>query len=274
MPGKQKSGPPYNDPPPGTYVTVTNPWGMHTNPRERGQSDVDRLAAWAGVVLLEAGVGDNGQAPSVECVYRLGTRDEVIIQFPLGTDIFPLLGEHRWATIAKQWTGSPNDPRSSCVFIYNWRNNGDPATHNWTEQYPNRLPPGSVPSKSPYPPPTWTRPPARLTNLVISIPPPPAPPPLPDPGLGSCSPEVVPTPSQCDIGQPRSPKAQSPALEEQPPAENTSLFSPYHPPSQHPSHAHFLNQDQQHTHTPSEPTPEPKFKKKFDPYELGEVLHS
>jgi hypothetical protein len=73
MPGKQKSGPPYNDPPPGTYVTVTNPWGMHTNPRERGQSDVDRLAAWAGVVLLEAGVGDNGQAPSVECVYRMGT---------------------------------------------------------------------------------------------------------------------------------------------------------------------------------------------------------
>ncbi|KIK93954.1 hypothetical protein PAXRUDRAFT_828456 [Paxillus rubicundulus Ve08.2h10] len=282
MPGKPKSGPPYNDPPPGTYITVTNPWGVNPNPRERGQSDVDRLAAWAGVVLLEAGVGDHR---SVECVYGMGTRDEVIIQFPLRTDIFPLLGEHRWARIAKKWTGSPNDPRSSCVFIYNWRNNGDPATHNWTETYPNRLPPGSVPSKSPYPPPTWARPPARLANFVISIPPPPTPALPPGPGLGlelptlseSCpSLEVAPTPSQpgicsSDREQPRSPTTQSSTLEGQPPAVHTSLFSPYQPPPQHPSHAHFLDRNQQNkSHPPSEPTPEPKFKNKLDPYELEE----
>ncbi|KAF9218708.1 hypothetical protein BS17DRAFT_790821 [Gyrodon lividus] len=287
MPGKPKSGPPYNDPPPGTYVVVTNPWGMSTNSRARGQSDVNRVAAWLAVVLREAGVIYE-RVPTVECVYGMGTRDEIIIQFPVGTDVFPLLGEHLWARITKQWSGSPGDLRSSCVFLYNWQNNGDPANHNWTENYPNSMPPGSVPSRSPYPPPTWTRPPPRLTNFVHSLPRPPTPPPLPALQLESelgpeptmlCSPEkVVPAfipqsegknqPGVCDGG--KRPVTQSPAPEEQPPPENTSLFSPYQPPPQHPSHAHFLDQNQQHPPTPSELTPEPKFIKKLDPYEIEE----
>lgn len=53
-------------------------------------------------------------------------RDEIILQFTEGTDIIPLLGEHRWSNFAKHCRDL-TDTRSTCVFIYNWRNNGDPA---------------------------------------------------------------------------------------------------------------------------------------------------
>ncbi|KAF9236022.1 hypothetical protein BU15DRAFT_77429 [Melanogaster broomeanus] len=255
---------------------------MDPNPRARAQSDFDRVAAWAEVVLLEAGVGC-GRVQGVECAYGMGTRDEIIIQFPVGTEVFPLLGEHHWAAIAKRWTGSTDHSPSSCVFIYNWRNNGDPAHHNWTEYYPNPLPPGSVPSKSPYPPPTWACPPPRLTKLVHSLPRPPTPPPLSQLSMGSeiehVPPALPPPPDVTPTHMPESEEGsqskgmESPRQETRVPVrqpENTSLFRQYQPPYQHPVHAHFLSQNQQHVPTSAEPIPEPKFIKKLDPYEMEE----
>ncbi|KIJ63508.1 hypothetical protein HYDPIDRAFT_112927 [Hydnomerulius pinastri MD-312] len=123
MPGKPKSGPPYTDTPPGSYIVITNPWGMSHNIRDRSQLDANRVAAWAQLVLKEA--TGSGRVPSVECVYGMGTRDEIIVQFPQGTDIAPLLGEHHWAAFSR--ISTPDDPHSSCIFAYNWLKNGDPA---------------------------------------------------------------------------------------------------------------------------------------------------
>ncbi|KAI9456483.1 hypothetical protein HD554DRAFT_1846877 [Boletus coccyginus] len=186
MPKTSKPGPPYTDIPNEIYVVVTNPWGMSSNPRSRGPDDYKRIAAWAKFALHQAGLS-GGRIPTVECIYGMGTRDEIIMQFAEGTDIVPLLGKHRWATFANQCL-DPNDPRSTCVFLYNWKNNGDPANHNWTENYPVALSLDKVPAKSPYPAPSWTSPPSTLTNLVLPIPQPPIPLPILDrednPGQG------------------------------------------------------------------------------------------
>ena len=114
----------------------------------------------------------------------------MVVQLPYSTDIQSLLGEHKWSVIAKKWDGDPNDPRASCIFEYNFRNNGDPGNRefpclfyfccaftldlladNWTDQYPNPLPEGViVPAKSPYPEPNWAEPPSSIRSLVFPIP--------------------------------------------------------------------------------------------------------
>ncbi|KAH7883465.1 hypothetical protein F5I97DRAFT_251224 [Phlebopus sp. FC_14] len=272
MPGRPKSGPPYNDPPPATYVVIVNPWGMNPTSRDRGQRDVDRVAAWVELILREANGGGGGRAPRVECVYGMGTRNEVIVQFPLGADVTPLLGEHRWATIARKWDGSPNDPRSSSCFIYNWRNNGDPANHNWTEWYP--YPGQVVPAKSPYPAPSWTTPSLTLTNFVLPIPRPPTPPPQPEPESPSIS-QPVPQqvvknedPHDAPLPMKAEPTDEKPLLSENtatqaPSTSDGSLFRPYERPAHYPSQ--LLNQPQQLSQ-PAES--DFKFSRKHDPYEL------
>ncbi|KAN0081717.1 hypothetical protein V8E55_009341 [Tylopilus felleus] len=268
MPKRPKGGPPYTDVPDEVYVVVTDPWGMNTNPRERIPRDFNRVASWARFALQQAGL-DGGHIPTVECIYSMGTRSEIILQFSEDTNIVPLLGEHRWANFAKDCR-DPN--RSTCVFLYNWRNNGDPANHNWTENFPQSLPLDKVPAKSPYPAPSWTSPPPTLTNLVLPIPRPLLPPPIPNNvhNLGQeqqsiTSPSPAP-PQQVDHPQ----SAEQPAEQE---SASTNLFKPYEPPAQHPSHAQFLNQSETRggdvSSSQARP-PSPKFVKKLDPYELEE----
>lgn len=72
MPKKPKSGPPYTNIPDEVYVVVTNPWGMHSNPRLRGSGDFNRIASWAQFALKQAGLG-GGRIPTIECIYGMGT---------------------------------------------------------------------------------------------------------------------------------------------------------------------------------------------------------
>ncbi|KAH0828909.1 hypothetical protein J3R83DRAFT_2328 [Lanmaoa asiatica] len=206
----------------------------------------------------------------------MGTRDEIILQFQEGTDIIPLLGEHRWANIAKDWKGPPDDPRSTRVFIYNWRNNGDPANHNWTENFPNRLPLDNVPAKSPYPAPSWTQPPSTLTHFVHPIPHPPIPPPMHNhrhnAGQEQQSATLPPPSTVTPSPAPQEQSGEHPVAQD---SVSTNLFKPYEPPSQHPSHAQLLNRKQARCDEASSSRaspPPPKFIKKLDPYELGEIL--
>ncbi|KAG8220564.1 hypothetical protein J3R82DRAFT_3297 [Butyriboletus roseoflavus] len=276
MPKKPKAGPPYTDIPEEIYVVVTNPWGMNANPRSRNPGDFNRIASWAQLILQQAGLG-GGRVATIECIYSMGTRNEIILQFQEGTDIIPLLGEHRWANFAKGW--NPNDPRSTRVFIYNWRNNGDPANHNWTENFPNPLPLDTVPVKSPYPAPSWTQPPSTLANFVLPIPHPPILPPVPNhehnPGQEQQSailpPPSVVTPSPAPPEQPDQPDFGEQAVAQD--SVSTNLFKPYEPPSQHASLARFLDRQQarcdEALSSQASPPP-PKFIKKLDPYELEE----
>ncbi|KAF8550370.1 hypothetical protein OG21DRAFT_421776 [Imleria badia] len=257
MPKRPKSGPPYTDIPAEVYVVVTNPWGMSSDPHLRGKG--------------------GGRIPTIECIYAMGTRDEVILQFAEGTNIVPLLGEHHWANFAKH-SPEPNRPPSTCVFLYNWRNNGDPANHNWTENFPTPVPLDTVPARSPYPAPSWTSPPPTLTNLVLRIPRPAIHPPIPN-ELNPVQEQqsVMSPPPSTVTPSPATPQQRGqPESGEQPAAHDlvsTSLFTTYEPPSQHPSHAQFLNRSQTRVGEPSSSQaspPSPKFIKKLDPYELDE----
>ncbi|KAG0708569.1 hypothetical protein DFH29DRAFT_890899 [Suillus ampliporus] len=258
---KGKTGPPYSGRV-AEYVVVTSPWGMNRDSKNRVARDFNRLAAWIQHILQDKGVD-----ATVECIFRMGTRDEVIVQFPYGTDIQPLLGEHKWAIISKKWDGHPNDGRASSLFEYNFRNNGDPSNHNWAEEYPSPLPPGSVPAKSPYPEPGWAEPPSSIRSLVLPVPPR-SPLPVPE-----AEPTAISVPEFRE--KPPLPPVPPPAS----PTNITSAFKPYVPPMQHPAHGTFINQpgnpsvDQQsHQSTPGEGehVPALKYIKKLDPYQEEE----
>lgn len=226
----------------------------------------------------------------------------MVVQLPYGTDIQSLLGEHKWSLIAKKWDGNSNDPRTSCIFEYNFRNNGDPGNRefpcpfyfhctftldfladNWADHYPNPLPKGvTVPAKSPYPEPNWAEPSSSIRSLVLPIPlrslphiPEPEPTPTPMPATTTPLPPCIPI-----------------QISPLPPVEITvsrlwlkvsacvvkhiqSTFRPYEPPTQHPAHGTFINQTNQPKNTCGSPPakgddlPGPKYIKKLDPYQEG-----
>ncbi|KAI6145393.1 hypothetical protein BKA82DRAFT_4164361 [Pisolithus tinctorius] len=162
-------GPPYTDPPSATYIVVIRPWSV-ASPPKRTQQDYDRVGTWIAYILWDA-TGRGASAPSIESIYRMKTRDEMIVQLPLGTDISPLLGEHHWPSFVKGWKNhSGAGGQSTLVFLYNWQNNGDPANRNWEEFFPNILPLHSVPIKSPYPYPSWAKLPSTLSSFALPIP--------------------------------------------------------------------------------------------------------
>ncbi|KAG1878906.1 hypothetical protein F4604DRAFT_1679777 [Suillus subluteus] len=184
---KSKTGPPYTGRN-AEYVVVTTPWGMKRVPRSRVSQDFNNLAAWVQLILQDKDIH-----AQVELIFSMGTRDEVIVQLPLGTDIQPLLGEHKWAIISKKWDGNQNDDKASCFFEYNFRNNGDPGNHNWAEECPNVSPEDVPPVKSPYPEPGWAEPPRSIRSLVLPIPPRPL---LPTP---EAEPTLIPAPTPIPV---------------------------------------------------------------------------
>ncbi|KAG2073744.1 hypothetical protein BDR04DRAFT_1094284 [Suillus decipiens] len=246
---KSKTGPPYTGRN-AEYVVVTTPWGMNRVPKSRISQDFNRLAAWVQLILQDKDID-----AKVQCIFGMGTRDEVIVQLPYGIDIQPLLGEHKIANISKRWDGNPNDDRASCFFEYNFRNNGDPSNHNWAEEYPDVTPEFVPPVKSPYPEPGWAEPPRSIRNLVLPIPHRPV---LP-------TPEAEPTPTP-DPETTHPPPDSLPAA----PANITSTFRPYEPPTQHPTHGTFINQTNQPTPAKGKQATAQKHMKKLDPYQEDE----
>ncbi|KAG1846568.1 hypothetical protein DFJ58DRAFT_798822 [Suillus subalutaceus] len=266
---KSKTGPPYTGRN-AEYVVVTTPWGMDRVPRSRVSQDFNNLAAWVQLILQDKDIH-----AQVELIFSMGTRDEVIVQLPLGTDIQPLLGEHKYAIISKKWDGNPNDDKASCFFEYNFRNNGDPGNHNWAEVCPDVTPELVPPAKSPYPEPGWAEPPRSIRSLVLPIPPRPL---LPTP---EAEPALIPAPTPIPVPvleKTHPPLVPPPAA----PANITPAFKPYEPPMQHPAHGMFINQTNQpkspsadrqsHQPTPAkgEHVPAPKILKKLDPYQEEE----
>lgn len=238
---------------------------MNRVPRSRVPQDFNRLAAWVQLILQDKDID-----AKVQCVFGMGTRDEVIVQLPYGTDIQPLLGEHKLAIISKRWDGNPNDDRASCFFEYNFRNNGDPSNHNWAEECPDVTPEVVPPVKSPYPEPGWAEPPRSIRSLVFPIPPRPL---LP-------TPEAEPTPILVPVFQETT--HLPPVPPHAAPANIISAFKPYEPPTQHPAHGTFINQTNQpgnpsadrqsNQPTPAEGEyiPAQKYMKKLDPYQEEE----
>lgn len=266
---KSKTGPPYTDRN-AEYVVVTTPWGMNRVPRSRVPEDFNRLAAWVQLILQDKDID-----AKVECIFSMGTRDEVIVQLPKGTDIQPLLGEHKLAIISKRWDGNPNDDRASYFFEYNFRNNGDPSNHNWAEECPHVTPKFVPPVKSPYPEPGWAEAPRSIRSLVLPIPPRPLPTPEAEP-----APIPVPTTIPVPVSQETThlPHVPPPAA----PANITSAFRPYEPPTQHPAHGMFINEanqprnfsaereSNQPTPAEDERVPAQKYMRKLDPYQEEE----
>jgi hypothetical protein len=242
---------------------------MNRVPRSRTSEDFNRLAAWVQLILQDKDIH-----AKVEQIFSMGTRDEVIVQLPLGTDIQPLLGEHKYAIISKNWSGNPNDDKASCFFEYNFRNNGDPGNHNWAEVCPDVAPDLVPPAKSPYPEPGWAEPPRSIRGLVLPIPPRPL---LPTPEAEP-APNIVPAPIPDPVFQEKIPLPPVPPPAA--PANFTSAFKPYDPPTQHPAHGMFINQTNQpknpsadrqsHQPTPAEGEPAQKYLKKLDPYQEEE----
>lgn len=266
---KSKTGPPYTNRN-AEYVVVTTPWGMNRVPRSRVPEDFNRLAAWVQLILQDKDID-----AKVECIFGMGTRDEVIVQLPKGTDIQPLLGEHKLAIISKRWDGNPNDDRASCFFEYNFRTNGDPSNHNWAEECPHVTPKFVPPVKLPYPEPGWAEAPRSIRSLVLPIPPRPLPTPEAEP-----TPIPVPTTIPVPVSQETThlPHVPPPAA----PANITSAFRPYEPPTQHPAHGMFINEANQPRNPlagreSNQPTPAEaehvsaqKYMKKLDPYQQEE----
>lgn len=263
---KSKTGPPYTGRN-AEYVVVTTPWGMNRVPRSRVSQDFNRLAAWVQLILQDKDID-----AKVQCIFGMGTRDEIIVQLPYGTDIQPLLGEHKLAIISKKWNGNPNDDRASCFFEYNFRNNGDPSNHNWAEECPDVTPAVVPPVKFPYPEPGWVEPPRSIRSLVLPIPPRPL---LPT-SETEPTPIPVPTTAHATVSHETTHLPSVPPLAA--PANITSTFKPYEPPAQHPAHGTFIKQTNQPRNSSADqqsnqPTPVKgehvsvqKHTKKLDPY--------
>ncbi|KAH7912716.1 hypothetical protein BJ138DRAFT_1147706 [Hygrophoropsis aurantiaca] len=256
MPKQKKTGPPYTDRG-AEYVVVAKPWGMDPASKNRAQPDVNRIGTWIHVVLRD-------QAINVipETVYMMGTRDEVIVQLPMGTDIRPLLGQHRWSTFSHRHASHPG---ASFVFEYNYRNNGNPENHNWAEHYPQIL--EGAPVKLPYPKPSWIEPPNFIRSLVLPIP----------RHLFETETTTNSTPAQDIVSPALLPPSPPPQVEDQShPTDPVSLFVPYHRPAQLPDNS-STTIDTSETSEDLIPTiqveaeePIPKFISKLDPHEQEE----
>ncbi|KAL4068799.1 hypothetical protein V8B97DRAFT_1872727 [Scleroderma yunnanense] len=261
MPKKSKTGgPPYIEPPLATYIVVVKPWSVASSPMTRKQVDYDRIATWVVYVLSEAANRDK-PIPTAECVYRMRTRDEVIVQLPLGTSISFLLGQHYWADFVKGWQGSPSAQQATSVFEYNWRNNGDPANHNWEEFFPDIFPLDSVPIVSPYPPPSWVKVPVTLTSFVLPIPN------LPIPSQHPKLQRSQITLKEEDKGVDVTKHTSSKTEMDERPSNSESIFKQYSPPSHHPSYVQVPTKSQ----GPKQ-SEQLKMLKKLDPYEIGKLL--
>ncbi|KAH9978008.1 hypothetical protein BGW80DRAFT_788517 [Lactifluus volemus] len=143
------------------YLVISQPFGMKPSPAERGTMDIGRLASWISWVFRKQSV--------VDIVYTMSTKDEVIVKISEGVDRDRILGKHRYNDIVS--TGWPQDRSfASCVFEYNYQDNGDPAEHNWREYVPSdaSAPPGLF--RDPCPAPTWIARPPYLANLAHHLP--------------------------------------------------------------------------------------------------------
>ncbi|KAI0284987.1 hypothetical protein BGY98DRAFT_946555 [Russula aff. rugulosa BPL654] len=160
------------------YLVITQPFGMHPNPAERGTVDVNRLSSWISWVFRRDSV--------VETVYAMSTRDEVIVKIAEGLYPAVILGKHKYKNILD--AGWPWDPSpESCVFIYNYQSNGEPSDHNWREYIASDV---DVPPhlfRNPYPAPTWTFRQSHICDLALKLPDtlPRTPEPSPEPPSGA-----------------------------------------------------------------------------------------
>lgn len=143
------------------YLVITQPFGMHPNPAERGTVDVDRLSSWISWVFRRDSV--------VETVYAMSTRDEIIVKIAEGVHPAVILGKHKYKNILN--AGWPWDPSpESCVFIYNYQSNGDPSGHNWREYIASNVDVPPHHFRDPYPTPTWAFRPSHLFGLALTLP--------------------------------------------------------------------------------------------------------
>lgn len=143
------------------YLVITQPFGMHPNPAERGTVDVDRLSSWISWVFRRDSV--------VETVYAMSTRDEIIVKIAEGVHPAVILGKHKYKNILNAgwpWNPSPE----SCVFIYNYQSNGDPSGHNWREYIASNVDVPPHHFRDPYPTPTWAFRPSHLFGLALTLP--------------------------------------------------------------------------------------------------------
>ncbi|KAI0303183.1 hypothetical protein BC826DRAFT_1101306 [Russula brevipes] len=167
-----------------TYFVITQPFGMHRSPAQRGIVDINRLVSWISWVFRRESV--------VETVYTMSTRDEIIVRIAEGAVSARFLGKHKYNNILT--AGWPWDPDlASCVFAYNYDVNGDPSNRaytaflttgpiyaligsikhvvdNWREHVASDadVPPGHF--RNPYPVPTWAVRPSHLSSLARALP--------------------------------------------------------------------------------------------------------
>ncbi|KAF8505553.1 hypothetical protein F5888DRAFT_1630391 [Russula emetica] len=150
------------------YLVITQPFGMHPNPAERGTVDVNRLSSWISWVFRRDSV--------VETVYAIShpfpsspQRDEVIVKIAEGVHPAVILGKHKYKNILN--AGWPWDPSpESCVFIYNYQSNGDPSYHNWRESIASNVDVPPHHFRNPYPTPIWAFRPSHLSALALTLP--------------------------------------------------------------------------------------------------------
>ncbi|EPQ55238.1 hypothetical protein GLOTRDRAFT_129524 [Gloeophyllum trabeum ATCC 11539] len=144
----------YEEPEDEQYIVVTDPFRM---PRSnRTQRHVEETAAW----LQRVFDTKNG----IISIFIMGTKTEIIVSMEKDIDVMPALGQHRWGAFAPRLTPADAD-RVSCIFQYNYRLRGDPASHQWKPMYPERQ--LDLHLVSPYPPPTWCEPTASIAPLVL-----------------------------------------------------------------------------------------------------------
>ena len=120
-------------------------------------------------------------------------RDEIIVRIAEGADPTRILGKHNYKSILK--AGWPYDPSpTSCVFVYNYQDNGDPSDRaypriyfsffnnpcayelinapvdNWREHVPSEMDAPPDHFRNPYLTPTWVVRPSYLSGLTLSLP--------------------------------------------------------------------------------------------------------
>jgi hypothetical protein len=143
------------------YLVITQPFGMHPNPAERGTVDVTRISSWISWVFRRDSV--------VEAVYAMSTKDEVIVRLAEGINPTVLLGKHKYNNILSAgWPWNPSP--ASCVFEYDYQRYGDPSGHNWREYIASDVDASPHRFRNPYPVPTWTFRPSYLSGLAFALP--------------------------------------------------------------------------------------------------------
>lgn len=211
------------------YLVITQPFGMHPNPAERGTMDVNRLSSWISWVFRRDSV--------VETVYAMSTRDEVIIKIAEGLHPAVMLGKHKYKNILN--AGWPWDPSpESCVFIYNYQSNGDPSDHNWREYIATEVDVPPHHFRNPYPTPTWAFRPSNISGLALTLPDslPHTPEPSPEPPSGAPdSEEVKPEPSYSSSSKVTSSGSRS--VKAEPSSQTNSSITPGEPSAHGPHQA-------------------------------------